>query len=390
MNAEKTQVLIIGGGPSGLLLSALLAKSGIESIVLEQRTRNYVLSRIRAGILEQGFVGLLREVGLADRMQREGFRHKGIAISYADCFFSIDFEKLIGSHVMVYGQTEVTRDLYAAHEGWGTGIYFNVTEVEIHAIDTSPSVTFRQGEKSHEIQADFIAGCDGFHGVSRQHIPKAVQNIFEKTYPFGWLGILSETPPVHEELIYACSPQGFALCSMRNQNLSRYYIQVEQSDRVENWSDHAFWDALQTRLPPMIADKLITGPSIEKSIAPLRSFVCAPMSYGRLFLCGDAAHIVPPTGAKGLNTAGSDVYYLWHALMDYYRGDEEALIDYSDKALSRVWKAARFSWWMTHLLHRFPNQSAFDDQIQQAELAYLQSSPAAQAALAENYVGLPY
>jgi len=390
-----TQVAIIGGGPSGLLLSQLLHVSGISSIVLERRSKDHVLSRIRAGVLEQGLLGLMRQAGVADRMEREGFTHKGTVIAYDATHFRIDFTAHTDTPVMVYGQTEVTRDLYDAREASGADLRFDVDEVQITDAGPGPGagparVSYVQNGQRRDITADFVAGCDGFHGVSRQTIPKYIRREYEKVYPFGWLGILSETPPVHHELIYANSSRGFALCSMRNATLSRYYIQCDTSDHAGNWSDDAFWDELRRRVPAEFADTMVTGPSIEKSIAPLRSFVCEPMRWGQLFLCGDAAHIVPPTGAKGLNTAASDVHYLWTGLRDHYSGDGAALDAYSARALARVWKAERFSWWMTSTLHRFPDQTGFDLRMQHAELAFLQSSQSAQAALAQNYVGLPY
>jgi len=388
----KTQVAIIGGGPSGLLLAQLLHVKGIDSIVLERKTKEYVLGRIRAGVLEQGLVGLMEQAGVADRMHAEGFLHDGTMISYGDEMFRVDFTEHTGTPVMVYGQTEVTRDLYAAREQAGAPIEYNVEQVVIGGADTdAPYLTYSIAGAPHRIDCDFVAGCDGFHGVSRQTIPLGVRKEYEKTYPFGWLGILSQTPPVSHELIYANSQRGFALCSMRNDQLSRYYIQCALSDRPQDWTDAAFWDELKRRIPKDQADQLVTGPSIEKSIAPLRSFVSEPMRWGRLFLCGDAAHIVPPTGAKGLNTAASDVHYLWHALCAFYRDGSEMGIDgYSAKALSRVWKAERFSWWFSSLMHRFPDQSAFDQKMQIAELEFLRSNTAAQRAMAENYVGLPY
>lgn len=388
----RTQVAIIGGGPSGLLLSQKLHLAGIDSVVLERKTKDYVLGRIRAGVLEVGLVDQLRNAGVGARLNRDGIVHNGTVISYGDTQIHVDFTKHTDNHVTVYGQTEVTRDLYAAREEMGGKLLFNVEHVEIRDADSdAPSVRFHMDGTEHVLQCDFVAGCDGFHGVSRTTIPKTTRKEYEKVYPFGWLGILSETPPVHEELIYASSEIGFALCSMRNQNLSRYYVQCDLSDRPENWSDDAFWEALKRRIPEEHADNLITGPSIEKSIAPLRSFVSEPMRWGRLFLCGDAAHIVPPTGAKGLNTAASDVYYLSDALTRYYaHNDEQGLENYSQKALARVWKAERFSWWMTSLLHRFPDQSEFDMRMQQAEVAFLQDNETAQAVLAQNYVGLPY
>lgn len=388
----KTQVVIIGGGPSGLLLSQLLHVRGIDSAVLERKTKDYVLGRIRAGVLERGMLDLLREAGAAARMEKEGYAHEGTLISYGDEIFRIDFRKHTGHDVIVYGQTEVTRDLYDAREKANGKIEFNVEDVTIHDSKTdAPHVTYRVNGQTRRIDCDFVAGCDGFHGVSRQSIPLDVRREYEKIYPFGWLGILSETPPVHHELNYATSARGFALCSMRNENLSRYYIQCSLSDKPEDWTDAAFWGELKRRIPAAHAEKLVTGPSIEKSIAPLRSFVTEPMRWGRLFLCGDAAHIVPPTGAKGLNTAASDVHYLYNGLREFYENDSTAGIDaYSATALARVWKAERFSWWFSSLMHRYPDQSDFDLKIQIAELEYLRSNETAQKAMAENYVGLPY
>jgi len=388
----RTQVAIIGGGPSGLLLAQLLHTVGIDAIVLERQTRDHVLSRIRAGVLEQGFVDLMRQAGVADRLDREGIIHDGTILSSGEDRVRIDFTRHAGRPVIVYGQTEVTRDLYDARDASGGQTLFQVEDVELHDLDRdAPYVTCRQHGQSLRIDCDFVAGCDGFHGVSRKTIPDTVRTEFEKVYPFGWLGILSETPPVHDELIYANSERGFALCSQRNANLSRYYIQCSLSETTDQWSDQAFWDELRRRIPAEDAANLVTGPSVEKSIAPLRSFVTEPMRWGRLFLCGDAAHIVPPTGAKGLNSAASDVHYLFTGLRQHY-GDKDSngLDEYSQKALARVWKTQRFSWWMTSLMHRFPDQTAFDLKMQQAELAYLRDSDAAQAALARNYVGLPY
>lgn len=388
----KTQVAIIGGGPSGLLLSQLLHTRGIESVVLERKTKDYVLSRIRAGVLERGLLDLMREAGVAKRMEAEGFRHDGTLISYGDEMFRVDFTEHTGHAVMVYGQTEVTRDLYAAREAAGGAIEFNVEDVVINNADTdAPYLTYNVEGEARRLDCDFIAGCDGFHGVSRQAIPLNVRREYEKVYPFGWLGILSETPPVNHELIYANSPRGFALCSMRNDQLSRYYIQCSLSDSPDDWTDEAFWEELRRRIPADQAANLVTGPSIEKSIAPLRSFVTEPMRWGRLFLCGDAAHIVPPTGAKGLNTAASDVHYLYNGLRQFYEtGASNGIDQYSAKALARVWKAERFSWWFSSLMHRYPDQSAFDLKIQVADLEFLRSNKAAQKAMAENYVGLPY
>jgi p-hydroxybenzoate 3-monooxygenase len=388
----RTNVVIIGGGPSGLLLGQYLTNAGIDNIVLEQKTKEYVLGRIRAGVLETGTVKQLRDLGLGARMDVEGFVHDGTVISFNDEQIRIDFARHMKTAVMVYGQTELTADLYAGREADGAEIIYEVSDVEIEDLSAdSPRVAFtKNGQRCH-ISCDYVAGCDGFHGVSRQAIPQTARREFEKVYPFGWLGILSETKPVHDELIYANSDAGFALCSMRNANLSRYYIQCDITDDPRAWPDQLFWDALRKRIPEKFADTIETGPSIEKSIAPLRSFVCEPMQWGRLFLCGDAAHIVPPTGAKGLNSAASDVYYLADALTRLYCDkDLEGIQSYSARALSRVWKTQRFSWWMTSLLHHFPQQSDFELRMQLAEIEFLKSSEQAQAVLAQNYVGLPY
>lgn len=388
----RIQVVIIGGGPSGLLLSQVLHLRGIATVVLERRTQAYVLGRVRAGVLEAGLVGQLHAAGIGDRLAREGIIHKGTVISYGDEQIRVDFAAHTESTVTIYGQTEVTRDLYAAREQMDGKIVYNVEGVVIHGADSdAPSVTYHVDGTEHRLECDFIAGCDGFHGVSRKTIPDTVRKEYEKVYPFGWLGILSQTPPVHDELIYASSDAGFALCSMRNAQLSRYYIQCPIDDDIGNWNDDMFWSELRRRIPQEYAETLITGPSVEKSIAPLRSFVTEPMRWGRLFLCGDAAHIVPPTGAKGLNTAASDVHYLSQGLIQFYAENDPAGIDaYSERALARVWKAERFSWWMTSLLHQFPGQSDFDKRMQQAEVAFLKSNSHAQAVLAQNYVGLPY
>ncbi|MCG8490170.1 MAG: 4-hydroxybenzoate 3-monooxygenase [Sneathiellales bacterium] len=389
----QTQVAIIGGGPSGLLLSQILHLRGISSIVLEQKSRNYVLGRIRAGVLEQGLVDMVRAAGVGERMDKEGHPHSGFDIAFHGQRKRIDLEGLSGGKtVMVYGQTELTLDLYEARDQMGGHIVHEAENVTPCELETDrPYVTYEKGGNIYRIDCDFIAGCDGFHGVSRQSIPKSVLREYEKVYPFGWLGVLSKTPPVSSELIYNHNDRGFALCSMRNANLSRYYIQCSMNERVENWSDEQFWEELKKRLPEQAAQEIVTGPSIEKSIAPLRSFVAEPLSYGRLFLAGDAGHIVPPTGAKGLNLAASDIYYLSEALIDHYKKkSDQGLKDYSEKALKRIWKAMRFSWWMTTLLHKFPQNSEFDNRMQETELDYLFSSEAAQKALAENYVGLPY
>ncbi len=389
----KTRVGIIGGGPSGLLLSQILHIEGIDNVVLERRSRDYVLGRIRAGVLEQGLTDMLRAAGVGDRLDKEGERHSGVNLAFGGRIERIDLEGLSGGRaVTVYGQTEVTRDLYEARDRMGGIVIHEAEDVRPHDIETaSPYLTFRSGGKTHRIECDVIAACDGSHGVGRQSIPEGIQRVYEKIYPFGWLGVLSRTRPVHDELIYANHEDGFALCSMRSSRLSRYYVQCPLDDKPEDWPDDRFWETLKSRLPATVAARLETGPSIEKSIAPLRSLVAEPLSHGRLFLAGDAGHIVPPTGAKGLNLAASDVHYLSTALIDFFRSDDEtALTSYSERALRRIWKAERFSWWMTRLLHRFPEDSAFDARMRLAELDYLTSSKAAMTTLAENYVGLPY
>jgi p-hydroxybenzoate 3-monooxygenase len=389
----RTQVAIIGAGPSGLLLGQLLAKSGIANIVLERATRDHVLGRVRAGVLEQGTIDLLDEAGAAQRLRGKGLRHEGISLAFGNRLHRIDIADLTGGKgVMVYGQTELTRDLVDKRGLAGLTTVYEALNVEPHGFGgEAPSVTYEKDGVTHHIHCDFIAGCDGFHGISRKSVPEAAIKTYERAYPFGWLGILAEVPPAHHELIYASHPKGFALCSMRSTHRSRYYVQCPIDDKVEGWSDDRFWDELRGRLPPEAAAHVVTGPSFEKSIAPLRSFVTEPMRFGRLFLVGDAAHIVPPTGAKGLNLAASDVRYLYWGLREFYQEKSEAGIDaYSEKALSRVWKAVRFSWWMTSLLHRFPDVGDFGRRIQEAELDYLVHSRAASASLAENYVGLPY
>ncbi|BDU58020.1 4-hydroxybenzoate 3-monooxygenase [Limnohabitans sp. MORI2] len=389
----KTQVCIIGGGPSGLMLSQLLHLKGIETVVLERQSREYVLSRIRAGVLEHGFAALMREAQCGERMDKEGEIHDGFFIAHDGKMDRVDLHKHSGGNsVMVYGQTELTRDLYEARDRMKGIVIHNAEDVKPHDLKTDkPYVTYRNGDDVVRIDCDFVIGADGFHGVSRKSIPADVLKEYEKVYPFGWLGVLSRTKPVSPELIYAKHERGFALCSLRSQVLSRYYIQVPLTDKVEDWSDDAFWAELKRRLPKEVGDKLITGDSIEKSIAPLRSFVAEPMRYGNLFLAGDAAHIVPPTGARGLNSAASDIYYLYHAMLDHYKnGDSTGLDKYSEKALARVWKAQRFSWWMTSMLHTFPDSIEYDQKLQEIEMAYLFSSEAAQRSLAENYVGLPF
>ena len=389
----RTQVAVIGGGPSGLLLSQLLHLRGIETVVLEKHSRGYVLGRIRAGVLEHGFAALMREAQAGERMDREGQIHEGIYIAHDGVRERVDLKALTGGNsVIVYGQTELTRDLYEGRDRLGGIVIHNAEDVALHDFDTvRPYLTYRRDGEVVRVDCDYIVGCDGFHGVSRQTIPKENISEFERVYPFGWLGLLSRTKPVSPELIYAKHERGFALCSLRSPTLSRYYIQVPLTDSVDDWSDEAFFDELRRRLPEDVAAAMVTGTSIEKSIAPLRSFVVEPMRFGNLFLAGDAAHIVPPTGARGLNSAASDIYYLYHALLDHYTiRDDSGLDSYSRRALARVWKGQRFSWWMTSLLHRFPDSSPFDRRLQDTELSYLLSSPTALASLAENYVGLPF
>lgn len=389
----RTQVAIIGAGPSGLLLGQLLHKAGIDNVILERQSPDYVLGRIRAGVLEQVAVDLMEECGVAARMHEEGLVHQGIELLFKGERHRIDFPGLTGGKtVMVYGQTEVTRDLMAARAASGqVTVYETGDTVSLHGFDgATPTVRYRKDGQQHEIQCDFIAGCDGYHGVSRASVPKGAIREFEKVYPFGWLGLLADVPPVFHELIYANTDRGFALCSMRSPTRSRYYVQVPLEEKVEDWSDEAFWNELRARLDPEARERLVTGPSLEKSIAPLRSFVAEPMRFGRLFLAGDAAHIVPPTGAKGLNLAASDVKYLSDGLVEHYKEKSSAGLDhYSDRALRRVWKAERFSWWFTSLMHKFPGEGEIAQKLQEAELDYLVNSTAASTALAENYVGLP-
>ena len=388
----RTQVAIIGGGPAGHLLGQLLHHYGVDNIIVERKDRDYILGRIRAGVLEQGTVDLLDEVGIAERLHHDGLIHHGIELAFGGKRHRIDMTKATGKVVTVYGQTEVTRDLMDARAKTGQKTIYDAGDVSLHDFEGDhPRVRYVKDGATHEIACDFIAGCDGFHGVSRQSVKPDALKTYERVYPFGWLGILSETPPVSPELIYNNHPRGFALCSMRSNTRSRYYLQCPLDDHVDNWSDDKFWDELKRRLDPEAVDHLVTGPSIEKSIAPLRSFVAEPMRFGRLFLAGDAAHIVPPTGAKGLNLAASDVHYLSQALREFYSDKSAAGIDdYSRRALSRVWKAERFSWWMTSMLHRFPDTDEFSSRIQIAELNYLVDSDAAKTSLSENYVGLPY
>ncbi|OOG57650.1 4-hydroxybenzoate 3-monooxygenase [Polaromonas sp. C04] len=388
----RTQVAIIGAGPSGLLLGQLLHKAGVDAVIVERKSADYVLGRIRAGVLEQITMDLLDEAGVGARMHTEGVIHDGINLLFKGQRHRIDMRELTGgSKVMVYGQTEVTHDLMNARQAAGLTTVYEAGNVSVHDFDgAKPKVRYEKDGQTHEIECDFIAGCDGYHGVSRASVPPKALRTYEKVYPFGWLGIMVDAPPVAHELIYANSPRGFALCSMRSTHRSRYYLQCSMDEKVANWSDEAFWSELRLRLDPEAAEHLVTGPSIEKSIAPLRSFVAEPMRFGHLFLAGDAAHIVPPTGAKGLNLATSDVSYLSKALIEFYKGKSSAGIDhYSDHCLRRVWKAARFSWWFTSLMHKFPDTGEFGQKIQEAELDYLVHSRAASTALAENYVGLP-
>ncbi len=389
----RTQVVIIGSGPSGLLLGQLLVKAGIEAVILDRVGKDYILGRVRAGVLEQGTVGLMDEAGAGARMHAGGLPHDGFSLAFDGRDHRIDLKDLTGGKgVVVYGQTELTRDLMEHREAIGATTIYDAVNVCPHDFDgRSPYVTYERGGITHRIDCDFIAGCDGFHGASRKAVPEKSITTFEKVYPFGWLGLLADVPPVSHELIYANHTRGFALCSMRSEIRSRYYLQCALDEKIEDWSDDRFWDELRRRLPAHHAEALTTGASFEKSIAPLRSFVAEPMRFGKLFLVGDAAHIVPPTGAKGLNLAASDVHYLSSGLVEYYQDRSLAGIDaYSARALSRVWKAVRFSWSMTTMLHRFPDTGAFDQKIQEAELDYLTHSRAAATALAENYVGLPY
>ncbi|MCG5487182.1 MAG: 4-hydroxybenzoate 3-monooxygenase [Sinorhizobium meliloti] len=389
----RTQVVIIGSGPSGLLLGQLLTGAGIANVILDRATKDHILGRVRAGVLEEGTVRLMEEAGCGVRMHAEGLPHDGFSLAFDGRDHRIDLFGLTGGRrVMIYGQTELTRDLMDHRERVGALSIYEAANVMPRDFDgRTPHVAFEKDGIAQRIDCDFIAGCDGFHGVSRRCLPERAIRNFEKIYPFGWLGILADVPPVDHELVYANHPRGFALCSMRSHTRSRYYIQCPLEEKLEDWDDQRFWDELRRRLPAHHAERVVTGPSFEKSIAPLRSFVAEPMRFNRLFLAGDAAHIVPPTGAKGLNLAASDVHYLFEGLLEYYRDRSNAGIDaYSARALARVWKAVRFSWWMTTMLHRFPETSDFDQRIQEAELDYLTHSRAAATALAENYVGLPF
>jgi len=388
----RTKVVIVGAGPAGLLLGRLLDNQGIDNVILERRSQDYVLGRIRAGVLEQGTVELLEKAGVSERMHAEGLVHDGVEFCFDGNRHRFDFRALIGRTVMVYGQTEVTRDLMQARDASNAVTIYGAENVSLHEFDgDKPKVRYVKDGVEHEIACDFIAGCDGYHGVARASIPEGALNTFERVYPFGWLGILVDRPPVADELIYAHHERGFALCSMRSPTRSRYYVQVPADEKVEAWSDDRFWDELRRRVDQETADHLITGPSIEKSIAPLRSFVAEPLRFGRLFLAGDAAHIVPPTGAKGLNLAAGDVGRLAEALIELYAEKSPAGIDhYSARALARVWKAERFSWWMTSILHTFPDTDSFGRRMQRAEFDYLVGSEAASRSMAENYTGLPF
>jgi p-hydroxybenzoate 3-monooxygenase len=388
----RTQVAIVGGGPAGLLLGQLLHRAGIDAVIVERQSAAYVQGRIRAGVLEQGTMDLLDAAGVGERMHSEGLLHGGIEMLFGGQRHRIDLRELTGGQqVMVYGQTEVTRDLMQARQAAGLPTFYEAADVRILDFDSQhPRVSFNQAGQPLEIACDFIAGCDGFHGVCRASVPAGAVREYEQVYPFGWLGLLADTPPVCEELIYANTERGFALCSQRSKTRSRYYLQVPLTDKVEQWSDDAFWQELRLRLDASGRAALVTGPALERSIAPLRSFVAEPMRFGHLFLAGDAAHIVPPTGAKGLNLAVSDVRLLSSALIEHYQEHSDVGIsNYSDRALARVWRASRFSWWFTSLMHQFPEKGPIHAKLQQAELSYLMHSQAGQRTLAENYVGLP-
>jgi p-hydroxybenzoate 3-monooxygenase len=386
----RTQIAIVGAGPAGLLLGALLHRAGIDNVIVEQRSPDHVLGRIRAGVLEPGTVDLLDQAGVSQRLHAEGLPHDGFDLCFGGQRHRIDLQKLTGKHVTVYGQTEVTRDLMAHRSQVGRPSIYNAQGVAVHGFDSAaPHVSYSLDGVQQRLDADFIVGCDGFHGVCRASVPAGSLRSFEKVYPFGWLGMLADVPPVAHELIYAHTERGFMLASMRSATRSRYYLQCSLADNALNWSDDAFWDELRKRLPAEDAAALVTGPALEKSIAPLRSFVTEPMRFGTLFLAGDAAHIVPPTGAKGLNLAASDVGLLARALAEHHAGSREGIDRYSERALARVWKAERFSWWFTSLMHQTPENGEFGARMQRAELDYLAGSTAAQTAMAENYVGLP-
>lgn len=387
----RTQVGIIGSGPAGLLLSHMLHQQGIETIVLERQSREHVEGRIRAGVLEQGTAWLLRQIGVNGRMDREGLIHDGISVAFGERMERIDFKAHTGKGVIVYGQTEMTKDLIQARLNAGQAIEFEAPALEVEDYRTgTPRIIYEKNGERREIVCDFVAGCDGFHGAARHSVPADQFTLYEKAYPFGWLGIMADVPPVNDELIYINHERGFALCSMRSHTRSRYYVQCSLEDKVENWSDESFWNELRCRLPPAAAGKLITGPRLEMSITPLRGFVGEPMSFGRLFLAGDAAHIMPPTGAKGLNLAASDAFYLSRALGAYYSEKRTDLLErYSETALRRVWGSIRFSLWYTSLLHKF-DDDPFNHRIQLADLAYVTGSEAARTSFAENYVGLPF
>lgn len=393
MQTEQTQVAIIGAGPAGLILGHLLHQRGIDSVILERRDRDYVIERVRAGVLEQGTVDLLREMGLAERLDREGMRHEGLYIAFDGTRHRIDLAGLTGGRaITIYGQNEVVRDLIEAREATGRPLYFNVSNVSLHELDTRrPFVRYIQDGTARQLRCDFVAGCDGFHGVSRRSVPEGVFTTYERGYPFAWLGILAQAPPTSDELVYSLHDRGFALFSMRSPAVTRLYLQVDPDENLDDWSDDRIWNELLVRLRTSDGWEPAVGPIFQKGITPMRSFVVEPMRYGRLFLAGDAAHIVPPTGARGLNSAASDIYYLYHALVDHYKkGDDRGLDAYSQRALARVWKAQRFSWWMTVMLHTFPDATSYEQGLQRTELEYLLSSEAALASLAENYVGLPF
>jgi p-hydroxybenzoate 3-monooxygenase len=392
MSMQRTQVAIVGAGPSGLLLGQLLMRAGIDAIVVERQTGEYVLGRIRAGVLEQVCVDLMDEAGVGERMHREGLVHGGFEMLFGGQRHRVDLNALTGGKsVMVYGQTELTRDLMDARRESGAPTVYEARDVSVHDFDTRrPKLRYAKDGAAHEIECDFIAGCDGFHGVCRASVPRSAITEYEKVYPFGWLGLLADTPPVSDELVYVNGARGFALCSQRSHTRSRYYLQVPLTDRIDEWTDEAFWQELRLRLDDAGRDRLVTGPSLEKSIAPLRSFVAEPMRFGSLFLAGDAAHIVPPTGAKGLNLAATDVKFLCAAIVEFYRDGSEAGIDsYSERCLRRIWRAERFSWWLTSLLHRYPDAGPIEAKLQHAELDYLMHSESALRTIAENYVGLP-